>query len=269
MSSSLGREAASRAPMRQPRVAELIADELRGQILSNELSDGDALPKQEDLAARFGVSQPSIREALFTLESEGLLVVRRGARGGAVVRRPRSDVAAFMMAMVLQSQNTSLADLAAGLVLLEPMCASEAASLPDRKELVQHLEEVQQATEEAVGDGALFTPLARQFHDGIVHGCGLRSLSLVVGVVEALWSAHERRWANRTVGEGSYASDDDMVAVVKTHGRILDAIREGDTEEAADITRRHVRATQRLVLKEAKDQPVEASALGPAWTRSS
>ncbi|WP_370326578.1 FadR/GntR family transcriptional regulator [Euzebya sp.] len=259
---------ANRLPLRQPRIAELIANDLRSSILSGELSDGDSLPKQEDLAARFGVSQPSIREALFTLESEGLVVVRRGARGGAVVRRPRSDVAAFMSAMVLQSGGTSIDDLAASVALVEPLCAAEAASSADRATLVAHLRQVQQAAEAAVGDGASFTPLARQFHDGIVRGCGLQSLSLVVGVLESLWSAHERRWAARTAGEGRYATDAEMEAVLHAHAKILQAIEDGDRDTAAEISRRHVQATQRRVLEEIRDHTVEASALGPRWTRS-
>lgn len=268
MSTSPDLDAVTRSPMRQPRVAELVADELRTQILSGELADGDLLAKQEELAARFGVSQPSIREALFTLETEGLLAIRRGARGGAIVRRPRADVAAYMTAMVLQSRGTRLADLAASLALLEPMCAAQAAMRPDREDLVAHLEEVHGAAEEATADGTTFTVLARKFHDGIVSGCGLESLGLVVGVLDSLWSAHERRWADRTFGEGRYPGERDIEDVLLTHRRILDAIRDGDAEAAEDITRRHVLATQQVVLDGVRDQPVEAAAMGPAWTRS-
>lgn len=265
-----GGDGDTRPPMRQPRVAELVADELRSQILSGELADGDILPKQDDLTARFGVSQPSIREALFTLESEGLLAVRRGAHGGAIVRRPRADVAAFMTAMVLQSRNTSVADLAESLALLEPMCASRAATLPqaDRRPLVSDLETVQQATEDAVGDEVDFTSVARRFHDGIVRGCGLESLALAVGVLDSLWSAHERRWASRTLGEGRYPSTREMEGVVEVHRRILEAIRTGDAAAAENLTRRHVLATQELVLANIRDEPVEALALGPAWARA-
>ena len=47
-------------PLRQPRLAEMVADVLRRRILSGVLADGDLLPKQEDLLDEFGVSKPSI-----------------------------------------------------------------------------------------------------------------------------------------------------------------------------------------------------------------
>lgn len=268
MNDSSGPIWGARPHVRQPRVAELIADELRTEILSDGVADGDSLPKQEELAARFGVSQPSVREALSILESEGLVIVRRGARGGAVVRAPRPAVAAFMTALVLESQNTKLQDVGDALALLEPMCAKEAATAPGRSDLVAQLEAIQAATSDAVPDGPLFTSLARDFHDAIVQGCGSRSLSLVVGILESLWSAHERSWASRTAGEGRYATEPAMRAVLKTHARMLAAIKQGDGDEAAKIMRRHVEATQRLVLEDAKDHRVQVSTLGPTWMRS-
>ena len=47
---------------RQPRVAELVASQLRDDILSGRLKEGDVLPSQESLFAEFGVSPPALRE---------------------------------------------------------------------------------------------------------------------------------------------------------------------------------------------------------------
>jgi len=58
-----------------------IADELRSLIVSGELSEGDSLGHEPDLVERFGVSRPSLREALRILEAEGLVTVVRGVRG--------------------------------------------------------------------------------------------------------------------------------------------------------------------------------------------
>ena len=72
---------------RAPRLADVIAGDLRQRILSGEIADGDPLPSQERLMKRFEVSQPSIREALRVLEADGLITVRRGKDGGAFTRR--------------------------------------------------------------------------------------------------------------------------------------------------------------------------------------
>src|SRR3546814_2566982 len=65
-----------------------IADELRQLIVSGELDEGDSLGKETELIERFGVSRPSLREALRILEAEGLISVIRGVLGGVVVHRP-------------------------------------------------------------------------------------------------------------------------------------------------------------------------------------
>ena len=75
-----------RSRVQQFRIAESVAGELRARILA---SDGDyGFPTQDQLVTEFGVSYPSIREALRILETEGLVTVRRGKVGGAEVHRP-------------------------------------------------------------------------------------------------------------------------------------------------------------------------------------
>jgi DNA-binding FadR family transcriptional regulator len=71
-----------------PKAAELVAEALRTRILRRELLPGDRLPAESLLMTQYGVSRPTLREALRLLEAQELLEVRRGARGGGVVRQP-------------------------------------------------------------------------------------------------------------------------------------------------------------------------------------
>ena len=73
------------------RLYRQIADHLRGLIQRGEYPPGSRLPAERDLAARLGVSRPSVREALIALEVEGLVDVRVGS--GVVVLAPRAAVA--------------------------------------------------------------------------------------------------------------------------------------------------------------------------------
>ena len=111
--------------LKQPRLAELIAVNLRDRILASEFADGANLPKQEDLLDEFGVSPPSIREALRILETEGLVSVKRGNVGGAVVLQPKVEKVAYMLALVMQASSVSLGDVSHALVQLEIPCAAE------------------------------------------------------------------------------------------------------------------------------------------------
>ncbi len=68
------------------RISENIVEQIRGAILSGELSIGDRLPSEKDLSAKFGVSKSSLREAYRALEAYGLLEIRQGMSGGAFVK---------------------------------------------------------------------------------------------------------------------------------------------------------------------------------------
>src|SRR5215471_10366507 len=104
----------------QPRIAEMIADSLRRRILEGELADGDVLPKVDDLLLEFPVSKPSIREAMRILETEGLISVRRGNVGRAVIHSPKPNTAGYILGMVLQMRRTRVTDLAEALAEFEP-----------------------------------------------------------------------------------------------------------------------------------------------------
>ena len=120
----------SRVP--QHRIAETVAAELRTRILTGDYR----FPTQDQLVKEFGVSYPSVREAIRILETEGLVTVRRGNIGGAEVHRPDESSAAYHLGLALQGAQVTLGDLAAGLQLLEPLCAAECARRDDRADVV-------------------------------------------------------------------------------------------------------------------------------------
>lgn len=68
--------------------ARQIAEALRASILSGKIAVDERLPTEEDLAQQFGVSRPTIREALKRLAAEHLVQSRRGPSGGNFVKRP-------------------------------------------------------------------------------------------------------------------------------------------------------------------------------------
>ncbi|OPE55882.1 FadR/GntR family transcriptional regulator, partial [Mycolicibacterium diernhoferi] len=178
--------AARRTP--QHRIAETVAGELRDRILAG----ADRLPTQDQLVTEFGVSYPSVREALRILETEGLVTVRRGSVGGAEVHRPDESSAAYHLGLALQGAAVPLGDLAAGLQLLEPLCVAEVARRTDRlKVVVPVLTRNVDASAEAVADGAAFTRIAREFHDLVVEYTPNATVRHVVGSLVALWSAQE------------------------------------------------------------------------------
>jgi GntR family transcriptional repressor for pyruvate dehydrogenase complex len=73
-------------PIELPRAADLVVRALIDGIRAGSIAPGARLPRDHELAARFGVSRPVVRDALDQLRRAGIVDVRRGATGGAFVR---------------------------------------------------------------------------------------------------------------------------------------------------------------------------------------
>jgi DNA-binding FadR family transcriptional regulator len=246
-------------PGKPTRVAEAVAGRLRQSILSGELPQG-TLPTQDALMSRFGVSAPSLREALRILEVEGLVTVRRGRLGGAEVHRPNGASVASAIGLTLQGEGTHVQELAAAVLLLEPVCAGAFAGDRARREaLGPAVEDNLRRSAEALGDGLEFTRLGREFHDLLVDGNPNSAIRLVARSVCAVWSTQEVTWAAETIRVGHYPEISGQQSVLRAHRRIAKAIFAGDPAAAEDVTRRHVEATHRLVLAELGNHPVDAS----------
>lgn len=232
----------ARAQLRHPRLADVVADRLRSRILSGELPDGSMLPTQNELLEEFRVSPPSVREALRILEAEGLVTVQRGKFGGAVVHEPRSDKAAYMLAMVLERKRTALDDVSRAIGRLEPSCAAACAERPDRETAV--LPGLEAAIEDAAAsldDPELFAHAARTFHERLVASCGNETLILIVGAVETIWSGQVRAQSDQ--GDRSLAvipDRGDREQALDEHRALCEAIRAGDAGLAERLDREHM-----------------------------
>src|ERR1700748_1194308 len=99
----------SPAKLYRGRVADQIVDNLRGQILSGTLPDGSRLPSEQELATHYGVSGPTIREAIRVLTAMGLVSTRNGSRTTVTAR---SDALLVMsIASVAQFEKMSASDV--------------------------------------------------------------------------------------------------------------------------------------------------------------
>jgi GntR family transcriptional regulator, transcriptional repressor for pyruvate dehydrogenase complex len=253
--------------LRQPRLAEIIAASLRDDILTGKLKEGDSLPRQEDLFTQFRVSLPAVREAMRILETEGLVEVRRGNVGGAIVHLPTAERTAQMIAMVLQTRAASPSDVSGALSYIEPICARLCAARPDRAaEVVPALRAAIEAQQAEFADASRYSLNARRFHETLVERCGNETMILVIGALETIWSAHESAVWDEAVAEGSGPAEkagaarkpaDPAAAMaervrraaLRDHEKLLAAIEAGDEDQAASIAGAHLAATRRSTLE--------------------
>jgi GntR family transcriptional regulator, transcriptional repressor for pyruvate dehydrogenase complex len=230
----------------QPREKpQQIADELRALIVSGELSEGESLGHEPELVKRFGVSRPSLREALRILEAEGLITVLRGAGGGVIVHQPDERHTARTAAMVLAARNVSLADVFEARTMLEPMAARVLASFRARRAIVAELRGLVQAQEDCIHDPGAFGAANAAFHQRLVALTGNETLAIVAEMLNEIVAR-----AVTVVSQG-----DDVVGslAVRRRGirsqlRLLDLVKAGDGVGAETHWRNHMAIVGRVML---------------------
>ncbi len=236
-----------------------MASRLRDDILTGRLKEGDVLPSQESLFAEFGVSPPAVREAIHILESDGLISVRRGNVGGAVVHLPSAERTAQMISMVLQTRAATPGDVSEALLHLEPICAGMCAARADREtEVVPHLQAAIDAQTEQFDTPSRYVPNARRFHEAIVSRCGNEPMILLIGSLEVIWSAHESSVWSDERHPGDPMEPRTMRAAMRDHHRLLDAIAGGNAVRAVRLAQDHLAAARRNTLAAGTGKTIEA-----------
>lgn len=222
-----------------------IADELRALIVSGELTEGESLGHEPDLVERFGVSRPSLREALRILEAEGLVTVVRGVRGGVVVHAPNGRMTARTAALVLAARNVPLADVFEARSLLEPIAARTIATARGRRGAVEELRGLVRAQEEVIEDPERFGAANAEFHQRLVALAGNQTLGIVAEMLTEIVA--------RAVTAVSRA--DDVVGSVsvrrrgiRSQERLLALIEAGDGPGAEAHWRAHMQVVGRVML---------------------
>jgi len=113
---------------RSDNVAEII----KSRISERSLRPGDRLPQEKALIEEFGVSKGTIREALKTLETQGLIVTRTGPGGGALIADVPPDHAMSLLSNYFYFKPLSIHDIYELRIQLEPeMAASLVGRLDD------------------------------------------------------------------------------------------------------------------------------------------
>ncbi len=239
--------AAVASPVRVPKTAELVASHLRRQIVRGELKEGDALPPESALMDQFGVSRPTLREAFRVLESEALISVRRGARGGARVHTPDANVAARYAGLVLQFRGATLADVYAGRRAIElaalAMLASRKPSAAALKPLERNLDEMDAHAD----DPAKMALLLQDFHRLLVDVARNQTLTIFAEMIDHVISLQGEAYVARTSHQPETrkgAKDG-----TRTHHRLLELLRAGKGVDAIDLWRRHLDEASAIVLR--------------------
>jgi DNA-binding FadR family transcriptional regulator len=97
---------------RQNRIFQDVVDQIQDAIIDGRLQTGDKLPAERELKDLLKTSRSTLREALRVLEHKGLIEIKLGVGGGAIVRSVSADQVTESLGLLIRSQKVSLNHLA-------------------------------------------------------------------------------------------------------------------------------------------------------------
>jgi DNA-binding FadR family transcriptional regulator len=227
-------ESVSDAETAAPKAASVVAAQIRKQIVMGELAEGDALPSEAEMIKRLGVSRPTLRQAFRILETEHLITVQRGARGGGTVFRPAPKLASRYLSDLLRFRATTIGDVLAASMMIEPAAVAQLARRRDESAIAE-LRALVEADPRPVGDEDDNTP-SDSFHVRMVELAGNPVLAdyctlihyLIVGHLTALKTT--RRDLDLTSGHDPGDA----------HANLVDLVAAGAVHAATQHWRKHL-----------------------------
>ncbi|MHA7867117.1 MAG: FadR/GntR family transcriptional regulator [Salipiger thiooxidans] len=178
------------ATSRKPDRSTEIAAALRDAIVAGRLTVGDRLPSEAELAGRYGVSRPTVREALKRLAAQSLIRTQRGATGGAFVNHISYEAAheqQITTSTLLLSMNAISFDVACeARFAMERACAPLACTRRTEAQLARMRTEIARQADPALGDED-FCASDVALHRALVDAAANPVLSYqLAGAVEAM-----------------------------------------------------------------------------------
>jgi GntR family transcriptional regulator, transcriptional repressor for pyruvate dehydrogenase complex len=212
---------------------EEVADAIRAWMFGRGMAPGDRLGREEDLAQRFGVSRPTLREALRLLSSAHLVRATKGPGGGIfVAATPEQGIGRSVtdsVASMLSAESIDLEELIETRMLLEiPLAglAAQRATEDDVAALRAVLDEAGDSTQ-----GEVFRGLDRRLHGLIAQIAGNRLARAFTDWIGAVLQPPLHALIEPAVVDA---------VVVEQHRDIVRAIERGDPTAAERAMREHL-----------------------------
>jgi GntR family transcriptional regulator, transcriptional repressor for pyruvate dehydrogenase complex len=206
-----------------------VAAQLRSLILGGQLTPGERLPAESDLAVQFGVSRSTTREAMRLLAAEGLVETKRGVNGGAFIVHPDpADLELALSTAVNLAAGTDRLSMAEVFEMWE-VTQVPAAALAARRRTDAQVARLMELSEPWTGSRRRMPKLV------------LRSIEFHNAVLEAAQNRLLVIYARPLNGIGAGSLDDDdatfdfVVAANVRHRKIAEAIADHDEETARQV----------------------------------
>jgi len=231
----LGRPSAPRAAKTPDRVARQVLDKIR----QRNLVPGDRLPNEVSMAQEFGVGRASVREALRILETQGLVQIRPGPRGGPVVRAADGVDFGRSMSMFFSQRGATYREVIEARLAIEPLQARLAAerltddSAKSLQEAAESGWQMLDASDQEWADSS------RAVHRAIAQASGNRVLDLALGGLLAMEASYLSHTVKREFRPHTLHAHDKLVAAIVAR----------DADRAAELAHAHIQALVRDIAR--------------------
>ena len=217
----------------QPRrLHEDIVQQFLSLIRGGSLQHGDRLPSERVLADQFKVSRSSVREALRSLELQGLVVSRRGS--GTFINTDDLNFVVALIASSLSSGADTLRDIFEMRHLLEPQIAFLAAQRVNPQELLQ-MEEILEEQGQQIARGETGVNADTDFHFALAVATHNSAMVKVVSAVEDIL----RRSRDQSLQEPGRPQRS-----LASHRQILEMLQDRDEHAARQAMEHHLTSVE-------------------------
>ena len=229
-------------------LTEQIAESIENTILSQQLKPGDRLPPEREFAKIFGVTTVTLREALKSLEEQGLLTRKVGS--GTFVSAISHSVIADSMRRYWAHKGCSFEDLCQLRDSLEPDVAALAAERATPEDL-EKLEELLRQIEEScrVKDVRQFAEADAAFHESLATASHNALYIAVMSGLQQMMCC----WINETAHISIAMVGSISEKTIDIHQRVIDAIRAHDPESARQSMKEHMDSFRNFVVEHADE----------------
>lgn len=210
--------------------AEHVARLLLNRIISANMKPGSSFGTEAELLGKFQVSRPTLRESLRILESQGVLTLRPGPRGGIMVSKPSINVIAHTLSVYLRLNDVPFIEILRARMAIEPVLARDAAVFGGEDDF-DKMEETIKGLERAGDDNEVVYRENRAFHSVIARAASNPVLEVYWETISVLATGE---------GAGFKYTKRNVIHIVKSHRAILNACRERNPTLAYDLTVDHL-----------------------------
>ncbi|MCJ8508954.1 FadR family transcriptional regulator [Rhizobium lemnae] len=228
------------------RLYRQVAEQIRALIEAGELKPGTRLPPERELAERFAVSRPTVREALIVLEVEGHIQIRMGS-GVYISQKPQGS-----------DELRQLEDTEGPLEILQARCLIESAIAEEAARRVtraglQRIDATLERMARSLDEPEVALGCDRDFHTAIADMIGNSALKHFTGLIyDSRMSPYFTKLASYFEGPHTWK------LALEEHHIIRDALATGDPAAAREAMRSHLTLAQKRFSESfGEEQPRE------------